>query len=71
MQSVRGVFIRFFLFFIDDVFQIYDPTRKRYEVPFLQLPDVRSAAKSTLYDFEYRSRPFGFRVVRKDNGEIM
>lgn len=53
------------------VSQIYDPTRKRYEVPFLQLPDVRAAAKNTLYDFDYRSRPFGFRVIRKDIGEVM
>ncbi|CAG0918269.1 unnamed protein product [Notodromas monacha] len=51
--------------------RIYDPLKKRYEVPWPQVPDVRTAAKNPLYEFDYSFRPFGFRVIRKDNGQVV
>ncbi|CAG0918268.1 unnamed protein product [Notodromas monacha] len=51
--------------------KIYDPLKKRYEVPWPQVPDVRTAAKNPLYEFDYSFRPFGFRVIRKDNGQVV
>lgn len=53
--------------------KITDWMGKRWQVPESLLPRLgpTELTKDTLYDFSYQENPFGFSVVRKDNGEVL
>ncbi|CAG0882617.1 unnamed protein product [Darwinula stevensoni] len=51
--------------------KIFDPMKKRYEVPIPPVPDVKTAARNPLYLLRISNQSTGFQVLRKSNGEIL
>ncbi|XP_075403992.1 sucrase-isomaltase, intestinal [Tenrec ecaudatus] len=54
-------------------FKIYDPQKKRYEVPVpLNIPTTpTSSYENRLYDVEIKENPFGIQIRRRSTGKII
>ncbi|XP_053456512.1 sucrase-isomaltase, intestinal [Nycticebus coucang] len=54
-------------------FKIYDPLKKRYEVPVpLNIPTTpTSSHENRLYDVEIKENPFGIQIRRRSSGRVI